>query len=79
VNCGCGGPGRSLGWPLVVRNVALSVIATLVFLSDSVGLSTAEAVTAIASSLTLWTGFLLVEQLLANASQARSSRLERIT
>lgn len=73
IECGCGGAPQLLGWSLIVRNVALTGVATLVLLPYESGLEMSQAVVAVASGFTLWIGFVLIEQLLANASHARSS------
>jgi hypothetical protein len=67
LECGCGGSPQGLGWPLVVRNLALTGIAALALRPSA--LSAGEWALAAASGLSLWVGFLLVEQLLANASR----------
>jgi Methylamine utilisation protein MauE len=74
VECGCGGAPQLLRWPLVVRNIALTGVAGLVLLSDSSGLSMSAVAIAIAGGFTLWTVFVLVEQILTNASRAQLSR-----
>lgn len=73
LECGCGGAPQLLSWTLVVRNVALAGVAALVLLSDASGLSASELVVSIAGGFTLWIGFVLTEQILANASRARLS------
>lgn len=78
VECGCGGAPQLLSWSLVVRNIALTGVAALMLLPDSSGLSSAGVATAIAGGFTLWTGFVLVEQILANGSRARLSSEDRI-
>ncbi|WP_417308724.1 MauE/DoxX family redox-associated membrane protein [Devosia sp.] len=74
IECGCGGAGQPLGWSLVLRNLILmgmaaTAVATAPFVLDAAG-----AVAALASGLTLWTGFLLAEQILNNDSIARLTR-----
>lgn len=76
LDCGCGGPPQRLGWSLVVRNLVLTAVAALALHRSPTGLSTGEAAIAVASALPLWIGFLLVEQLLANASRMRGAALE---
>jgi Methylamine utilisation protein MauE len=67
-DCGCGGTPQGLGWGLVARNLVLVAIATLPLESQAAG-ATEEWVLAAAGGFTLWIGFLLVEQVLANASR----------
>jgi len=50
----------------------------LVLLSNWSAVSFVEAAAAVAAGLTLWSAFLLVEQLLANASRIRVIRTERV-
>lgn len=67
LECGCGGSPQGLGWPLVARNLALTGIAALALRPSA--LSVGDWALGAASGLTLWVGFLLMEQLLANASR----------
>lgn len=74
IECGCGGAVQPLSWSLVWRNgvlvlMALSAVATAPYSLDASG-----AIAALACGFTLWTGFLLAEQILANASTARLTR-----
>jgi hypothetical protein len=78
INCGCGGAEQLLDWSLVLRNIALAGIAGLVLLSNWSEVSFVEAATAAAAGLTLWWAFLVVEQLLVNASLIRVIRMERV-
>jgi hypothetical protein len=67
-DCGCGGAPQGLGWGLVARNLLLVAIAALPLASQATG-ATEEWGLAAAGGFILWIGFLLVEQLLANASR----------
>jgi hypothetical protein len=69
LDCGCGGEPQGLGWPLVVRNLLLTAIAVLALEPHEIPRSGGEWALAAAAGLTLWIGFLLAEQLLANASR----------
>jgi hypothetical protein len=70
LDCGCGGgESQGLGWPLVVRNLLLAAIAVLALEPHEIPRSVGEWALAAAAGLTLWIGFLLAEQLLANASR----------
>lgn len=69
IDCGCGGEPQGLGWPLVVRNLLLTAIAVLALGPHEIPRSVGEWALAAAAGLTLWIGFLLAEQLLANASR----------
>jgi hypothetical protein len=78
IDCGCGGPEQLLDWSLVIRNIVLAGIVAVVLLSNSPALSFAEAAAAIAAGLTLWFAFVVVEQVLANASRMRAISSERV-
>jgi methylamine utilization protein MauE len=69
LDCGCGGEPQGLGWTLVVRNLLLMAIAGLALEPHEIPRSVGEWALAGAAGLTLWIGFLLTEQLLANASR----------
>jgi len=76
LHCGCGSSRQRIGWPLVVRNLALAGIAALALPADP--LSPALRTLAATSGLVLWIGFLLLEQLLANESRMRWDLREEI-
>ena len=74
IECGCGGAVQPLSWSLVWRNgvlvlMALSALATAPYSLDAGG-----AIAALACGFTLWTGFPLAAQILANAAIARLTR-----
>lgn len=71
IECGCGGSVQPLSWGLVVRNLILVGFALTAAALAPYGLDAAGAITALASGFIVWIGFLLVEQILANASLAR--------
>lgn len=77
VECGCGSAPQFLNWSLVLRNIVLSGIAALVLRTHAYGLSAGEVVIAMACGFTLWTVFVLIEQILGNASRAQVSREDR--
>jgi hypothetical protein len=74
IECGCGGAGQPLGWPLVIRNLVLMAIAAIGVATAPFSLDAGGAVAALASGFALWTGFILAEQILTNASVARLTR-----
>jgi hypothetical protein len=74
VECGCGGAAQPLSWTLVTRNFALAAVAALGFAGPVSVLRLDEAVTAILSGFTLFVGYLLVEQIMANFAQMRLKR-----
>lgn len=74
IECGCGGAVQPLSWSLVLRNAALVTLGAAAVATAPYALDAAGAVAALASGFTLWTGFVLAEQILANASTARLTR-----
>ncbi|KQW76042.1 hypothetical protein ASC89_24330 [Devosia sp. Root413D1] len=74
VECGCGGAVQPLSWTLVARNFVLAAIAAIGLAGPISALSVAEAVTAIVSGFTLFVGYQLVEQIMANFTQMRLKR-----
>jgi hypothetical protein len=73
LECGCGGAPQVLSWPLVVRNVVLTGMAMLTLRSINEGMTVTKTLVVLVSGLTLWIGYVLTEQILANASRARWS------
>lgn len=74
VECGCGGAAQPLSWTLVTRNFVLAAIAAIGLAGPISALGVAEALTAIVSGLTLFVGYQLVEQIMANFAQMRLKR-----
>lgn len=74
VECGCGGAAQPLSWTLVTRNFALAGVAAIGLVGPISALGVAEALTAIVSGLTLFVGYQLVEQIMANFAQMRLKR-----
>ncbi len=74
VECGCGGAAQPLSWTLVTRNLALAAIAGLGLAGPASALGVDAATTAIVSGFTLFVGYLLVEQIMANFAQMRLKR-----
>jgi hypothetical protein len=74
VECGCGGAAQPLSWTLVTRNFALAGIAGLGLAGPASALGVDAAIAAILSGLTLFIGYLLVEQIMANFAQMRLKR-----
>lgn len=74
IECGCGGAAQPLSMSLVIRNGLLAGLG-LVALALPLGpLGPADAIAAIVSGFALWVAYLLVEQILSNASIARLTR-----
>lgn len=74
IECGCGGAVQPLSWSLVGRNGVLMAVTLLAALLAPYALDAAGAATALFSGFAIWVGFLLSEQILANASLARLTR-----
>lgn len=74
IECGCGGAVQPLSWSLVWRNVVLVTMAAVAVAISPYRLDAGGAIAALACGFTLWTGFVLAEQILANASTARLTR-----
>lgn len=74
IECGCGGAVQPLSWTLVGRNGVLMAVTLLAVFLAPYALDTAGAATAISAGFAIWVGFLLSEQILANASLARLTR-----
>ncbi len=72
--CGCGGAAQPLSWTLVTRNFVLAAIAAIGLAGPIPALGVAEAVTAIGSGFTLFVGYQLVEQIMANFAHMRLKR-----
>lgn len=71
IECGCGGAVQPLSPALILRNLALAAVAALGFAAVPDGLGAAAALTAILAGGTLWIGYVLVDQILANAAYLR--------
>jgi len=74
IECGCGGAVQPLSWSLVWRNAVLVTMAVTATATAPYSLDAGGAIAALACGFTLWTGFLLAEQILANDSTARLTR-----
>lgn len=74
IECGCGGAVQPLSWRLVMRNGVLAMIATLGLVANPHTLAIEEAVAALIGGFTLWAGYILVEQIMANAAFMRMRR-----
>lgn len=74
IECGCGGAVQPLSWSLVVRNGLLVTLALIANLLPLGPLAMPDAIAAIAAGFALWVVFLLVEQILSNATFARLTR-----
>lgn len=71
IECGCGGAVQPLGYGLILRNLGLSALAAFGLGGPTESLEVAGALTALLSGATLWIGYVLVDQLLANAAHLR--------
>ncbi|MGV8955337.1 MAG: MauE/DoxX family redox-associated membrane protein [Cypionkella sp.] len=74
IECGCGGAVQPLSSSLVIRNLLLAGLGLGSLLLPLGAMSASDAIAAIASGFGLWVAFLLIEQILANASTARLTR-----
>nr|WP_295887442.1 MauE/DoxX family redox-associated membrane protein [uncultured Devosia sp.] len=74
IECGCGGAVQPLAWSLVVRNGLLATMGLLALFLPLGPMNASDAIAAIASGFAVWMAFLLVEQILSNASLARLTR-----
>ncbi|WP_035692896.1 MauE/DoxX family redox-associated membrane protein [Azospirillum halopraeferens] len=71
IECGCGGAVQPLGRGLLVRNGALAAVAAVGLGGAPYALPAGAAVATLLAGATLWVGYVLVEQLLANAAYLR--------
>jgi hypothetical protein len=73
IDCGCGGPGQMISWPLVVRNLVLAGVASFVALNtaalDSIPAGT---LVAFAGVLLCWLLLAIFDQIIGNRSHARA-------
>ncbi|ODT47716.1 MauE/DoxX family redox-associated membrane protein [Devosia sp. 63-57] len=74
IECGCGGAVQPLSWSLVVRNAILATMGLVAIAMPLGPMSAPDAIAAIGAGFALWVGFLLIEQILSNASIARLTR-----
>ncbi|MGQ9364693.1 MauE/DoxX family redox-associated membrane protein [Azospirillum sp. ST 5-10] len=71
IECGCGGAVQPIGRGLVLRNLVLSAVAAAGLGGAPFALPAAAVVATLLAGCTLWIGYALVEQLLANAAYLR--------
>ena len=74
IECGCGGAVQPLAWSLVVRNGLLAALGLAALALPLGPMNASDAVAAIVSGFAVWVAFLLIEQILSNASIARLTR-----
>ena len=74
IECGCGGAAQPLSSALVARNAILAAMGLTAIALPVGPMSAPDAIAAIAAGFGLWVGFLLIEQILSNASIARLTR-----
>ena len=74
IECGCGGAVQPLAWSLVIRNGLLAALGLAALALPLGPMNASDAVAAIASGFAVWVAFLLIEQILSNASIARLTR-----
>ena len=74
IECGCGGAVQPLAWSLVIRNGLLAALGLAALALPLGPMNASDAVAAIVSGFAVWVAFLLIEQILSNASIARLTR-----
>jgi hypothetical protein len=74
IECGCGGAVQPLAWSLVVRNGLLAALGLTAIALPLGPMNASDAIAAITSGFAVWVAFLLIEQILSNASIARLTR-----
>lgn len=74
IECGCGDAVQPLSWSLVARNAILATLGLIAIALPLGPMTAPDAIAAIAAGFALWVGFLLIEQILSNASIARLTR-----
>lgn len=74
IECGCGGAAQPLSISLVIRNGLLAAMGLMALILPLGALGPESAIAAIVSGFALWVAYLLVEQILSNASIARLTR-----
>lgn len=73
IDCGCGGPGQMISWPLVVRNSVLAVLAAFVSLNTgSFDTIPAGTLVVFAGVLLCWLLLAIFDQIIGNRSHARA-------
>lgn len=71
IECGCGGAVQPLSRTLVLRNLALSAVVAAGLGGTTGALDAGGAVTALLAGSTLWVGYALIDQILANGAYLR--------
>jgi hypothetical protein len=73
IDCGCGGPGQMISWPLVVRNLVLAGVASFVAMHTSAfDAIPAGTLVAFAGVLLCWLLLAIFDQIIGNRSHARA-------
>jgi hypothetical protein len=73
IDCGCGGPGQMISWPLVLRNVILAGAAAFVAMNTAAFAAIpAGAFVAFAGVMLCWLLLAIVDQIIGNRSHARA-------
>jgi len=73
IDCGCGGPGQMISWPLVARNISLAGVAAFVaFYTASFETIPAGTLVAFAGVLLCWLMLAIFDQIIGNRSHARA-------
>lgn len=74
IECGCGGAVQPLAWALVWRNAVLAALALVGAGSSASGFGVTESAASIIGGLTVFTAYLLADQILANVAFIRLKR-----
>lgn len=73
IDCGCGGPGQMISWPLVARNSVLTALAAFVSLhTGSFDAISAGTLVVFAGVLLCWLLLAIFDQIIGNRSHARA-------
>ena len=73
IDCGCGGPGQMISWPLVVRNLLLAGAASFVAMyTAAFDHIPAGTLVAFAGILLCWLLLAIFDQVIGNRSHARA-------
>ncbi|MBU2654754.1 MauE/DoxX family redox-associated membrane protein [Acidomonas methanolica] len=68
IECGCGGGAQALSWSLVMRNSILIGLIAIAITQQNLSLSILGNTVGVVGGISLWTLFLLGDQIIANSS-----------